>query len=669
LQGRLNAQGTIDGALTQPRVRMSFSGDSVSLSGVQASTLSGTLSGTQKQHVATLRAAGETFAADVRVNGALRGGRWDGTIEYFENRGRYAMQLSAPAQIRVGPGELNMGATGLEGLGGNLRIGHLRYSKGRLDTTGEFSGVPASILLALAGTDTGNVDVSVRLGGSWRIVATPRLNGEFLIARESGDIVLAGAQALPMRLREVRIEGDVRDDQLSVTGKLTSEGLAEARLTFSTLPVAGTRAPALGLNSPVEGQLDLNLPALREFGPLTGIDARFGGKGALTLIATGTLGNPELTGTLAADDIRISAPRHSVFLTGGRARVALADREVRVAELSIRGGAGRLTAASRIPQQQTGDMHAIDWRVENFRLLASPTRYLVLDGSGSLALQGRQPVARGELRVREALFSADTFDSVRLSDDVVIAGREPARGSRRDEPLPIDADIMFDFGDNFRIREAGIDATLGGRLRVRTDAAGELLAEGTVNILRGTYIVYGQTLNIENGRLYFEGPADNPRLDITAMRRNMAVEAGVRITGTAQEPRVQLVSDPPVPDIDIMSWLVFGRPASDGSRADFAFIASAAEAFLAGPNGVPVTTRVARRIGADHVGLRSRDGETDAVILGRRLTNRIYVFLQQGISTADSVLIVEYTLARNWRARAEAGDVSGLGLVWGRFFE
>jgi translocation and assembly module TamB len=118
-----------------------------------------------------------------------------------------------------------------------------------------------------------------------------------------------------------------------------------------------------------------------------------------------------------------------------------------------------------------------------------------------------------------------------------------------------------------------------------------------------------------------------------------------------------------------MSWFIFGRQASDGSRADFAFVAAAAEAFLAGPNGVPVTTRVARRIGADHVGLRSRDGETDAVILGRRLTNRIYVFLQQGISTANSVLIVEYTLTRNWRARAEAGDVAGLGLVWGRFFE
>lgn len=669
LQGRLNAQGTIDGALTQPRMRMNFSGESVALGGVQVSTLSGTLNGTQNQHVATLRAAGETFEADMRVDGALLGGGWVGSIRYFENRGRYAMQLSAPVQIRIGPGELNMGATGLEGFGGSLRIGHLRYSNGRLDTTGEFSGVPASILLALAGTDTGDVDISVRLGGSWRIVATPRLNGEFLIERESGDIVLVGAQNLPLRLRKVSIEGAIRDDHLSVTGQLTSAGLAEGRLIFSAMPVAGARAPALGLNSPVQGQLDLNLPALREFGPLTGIAARFSGKGALTLIATGTLGNPELTGSLAADELRVSAPRHSVFLTDGRARVALADRDIRVAELSIRGGAGRLIAASRIAQRQSGDIATLDWRAENFRLLASPTRYLVLEGSGSLALQGRQPVARGELRVREALFSADTFDTVRLSDDVVIAGSDRTDGPRRDEPLPIDADISFDFGNNFRIREAGIDVTLGGRLRVHTNAAGELLAEGTVNILRGTYIVYGQTLNIENGRLYFDGPADNPRLDITAMRRNMAVEAGVRITGTAQEPRVQLVSDPPVPDIDIMSWLVFGRPASDGSRADFAFVAMAAEAFLAGPNGVPVTTRVARRIGADHVGLRSRDGETDAVILGRRLTNRIYVFLQQGISTADSVLIVEYTLARNWRARAEAGDVAGLGLVWGRFFE
>jgi translocation and assembly module TamB len=665
--GRLVANGTISGAIAQPRVRMNFSGESVALGGLRAEAFSGSLSGTQDEHVATLRAEGESFEAELLFGGSLLGNRWSGTIESFENRGRYPIRLSAPAQLAVSPGELTIGATGLDGLDGSIRIGHLDYREGKLHTTGEFSGVRTSGLLVLAGLDAG--DMSLRIGGSWRIAATPRLNGEFRIAREAGDIVFAGAQAVPIQLRELLVEGTIREDHLRVTGRLKSERLAQAHFTFAALPLAGARSPALGLDSPVQGRLELSLPSLHEFGQLTGLDARFGGVARLTLSAAGTLRNPSLTGAFEADQVRVSAPRHSVFLTDGRARIEFANREVHVTELSILGGAGKLVAAGRVPQRQTGAVPTLEWRAENFRLFSSPTRHLVLEGSGSLAMRDRQPVARGELRVTEALFAADTFDVPRLTQDVVIVGREPTSRRQRGDPLPIDVDVAFDFGDQFRIREAGLDARLAGRLRISSNAAGEPLAEGIVEILQGTYVVYGQTLNIENGRLFFDGPADNPRLDIMAMRRNLLVEAGVRITGTAQAPRVQLVSEPQVPEIDKLSWLVLGRPAGSGSRTDFAMLAAAAQALLAGPSGVPMTTRVARRIGVDHVGLQSLDGETDAVMLGRRISDRVYAVLQRGISTADSMLIIEYTLTRNLRLRAEAGDVTGFGIAWGRSLE
>jgi len=665
--GRLVAEGTIIGAITQPRVHMSVSGESISLGGLRTKAFSGSLDGTQEKHVATLRAVGESFEAELLLGGALRGSLWSGTIESFENRGRYPIRLSAPAELAIGPGELTIGATGLDGLDGSLRIGRFDYREGKLHTTGEFSGVLASGLLALAGIDTG--DVSLRLGGHWRIAATPRLNGEFQIAREDGDIVFSGVKSVPIQLREFLIEGNIREDHLRVTGALSSERFAHAHFTFAALPLAGARSPALGLASPVQGRLELNFPALHEFGQLTDLDARFSGVGRLTLIASGTLGKPSLAGAFEADQVRVSAPRHSVFLTDGRARIELSSRAVRVTELSIMGGAGKLVAAGRVPLQKTGEVPTIDWRAENFRLFSSPTRHLVLEGSGFLAIRDRQPVARGELRATEALFSADTFDVPRLTEDVVIVGREPARRRQSGDPLPIDVDIAFDFGDQFRIREAGLDARLAGRLRVRSNAAGEPLAEGIVEVLQGTYVVYGQTLNIENGRLFFDGPADNPRLDITAMRRNLLVEAGVRITGTAQAPRVQLVSEPSVPEIDKLSWLVLGRPAGSGSRTDFAMLAAAAQALLAGPSGVPMTTRVARRIGVDHVGLQSLDGETDAVMLGRRISDRVYAVLQRGISTADSMLVIEYTLTRNLRLRAEAGDVTGFGIAWGRSLE
>ena len=50
-----------------------------------------------------------------------------------------------------------------------------------------------------------------------------------------------------------------------------------------------------------------------------------------------------------------------------------------------------------------------------------------------------------------------------------------------------------------------------------------LRAEGSIRV-GGTYMAYGQILNIEKGIINFSGPIDNPGLNITAMRDNQTVK-------------------------------------------------------------------------------------------------------------------------------------------------
>ena len=84
--------------------------------------------------------------------------------------------------------------------------------------------------------------------------------------------------------------------------------------------------------------------------------------------------------------------------------------------------------------------------------------------------------------------------------------------------------------------------------------------------MNGTYYAFGQKLVIDRGRLIFDGPLDNPGLDIVALRKNLAVEAGVAVSGTVKVPIIQLTSNPPVPDNEKLSWLVLGH-GSTGRRA------------------------------------------------------------------------------------------------------
>jgi translocation and assembly module TamB len=697
LDGRLEAHGTVTGRVAQPVVELVFSGEALAFADYRAHAIAGEgtlrygrdpglrlavsggrlvlpalgelvaarleLDGVQSRHAAKFAATGQVVDASMELRGGFSRGRWSGEVTSFENRGRYPMRLAAPVPIRVAAREFRLGAAEIAGPVGKARIERIEFGEGRLETAGEFTGAPLAVALAFAGIDPG--ETSLRMRGAWRLATTPRVNGTFHLERESGGVTFGDAPPYTLRLAELAVTGEIVEDRLTLSGRAIDEELGEAVVTATALPVPGARAPALGRDSALDARVELVIPTLRALDRIVGANASISGSARSSLVVAGTIGEPVVTGTLDAERVRIAAPQHGLFLTDGRIRAALRGRELRIEELSVAGGSGHFSATGQVALGGAEADSKVEWRAEDFRLFNSPARRLVLDGAGTLATDGRALLARGDLRASQAHFLLNQPQGPRLADDVVVVGRAPPRRPRR-LPLPLDLDLAFDFGDRFHVEERGLDALLSGRLRVRTDAAGRPSAEGVVNVDRGTYLAYGQMMFIDDGRLYFNGPPTDPGLEITAMRRNLPVQVGIRLTGTAMTPVVQLISEPPMPDNEKLSWLILGRSAGNTSTADAATLAAAAEALMAGPSGVPVTTRLARQVGLDEIGLRSRGDEGEAVALGRRLSDRVYLFLERGISAATTALIIEYALTRELRLRAEAGDINGLGISWGR---
>jgi translocation and assembly module TamB len=171
--------------------------------------------------------------------------------------------------------------------------------------------------------------------------------------------------------------------------------------------------------------------------------------------------------------------------------------------------------------------------------------------------------------------------------------------------------LSFDLGDHLTFSGEGIETRLAGAVRVTTGPSG-LIGKGSIRTVRGTYFAFGQRLDIDRGQLVFDGPLDNPGLDIVALRRNLAVEAGVAVTGTVKVPVIQLTSNPPVPDSEKLSWLVLGQASGDrSSGADLAAL-QAASAALLGSGGKPISASVAQSIGLDDISLRSHIAHRDA---------------------------------------------------------
>lgn len=651
------------------------------------------VTGTLARHEGSVAATGDGFAIGAGFAGGLEdrkvaGGKpdlaWSGTVARLTNTGSVPLALAAPATLSVSRERVAIGTARLNIAEGRADIERFIVDTGRIDTRGSFTGVPVTALARLAGTRFPLVSTLV-IGGDWALTAAPKLNGTLNVKRETGDWYASesttlDAAELALGISAFDVAARFVDDALDASARFrsTRAGTADATLKLA----AGTTPGQFSSTAEMQGTLRADMATLRPLQPWLGTSAVLDGRAHADIEARGTLSKPTFTGTLTGDALSVAVPQYGVQLKDGRLRARLADRAIVLEELSLQGGEGRFVAEGTIAQarnegvEPAGNRATVEvrWRAEKFTVVNRPDLRIVSDGNGTLALKDRRLALTGKLDIVEGVVVYAPTVAGRLSSDVVIVGRPRApadSGGMGDVPLSLNLDVGF--GSNFRFSGDGLETRLEGRVQLTNDAAGVLFANGTIRAVEGTYYVFGQRLVIDRGNLIFNGRADNPGLDVVALRKNLAVEAGVEVLGTVRVPRVRLVSNPPVPDGEKLSWLITGQGLDRASGADLAALSAASASLLTGGQR-PLTTTIANRLGLDDISFRESSTSAtggasgQVVALGKRISDRLTVVYEQGLTVATNALRIEYALSQTLTLRAEAGTVSSVGIFFRRVY-
>ena len=621
--------------------------------------------GTRAAHAGFVQAQGERVDFRARARGGLiAGGGWSGTLEDLVNAGEAAVRLVAPVAISVAPQRVRVEPFELRIVGGRLNVSALGYESGRLATAGRFNDLPLRPLLAIAGA-SGALAGTLRLSGEWSLESVPLLKGVVRVTRESGDVALGADRTLSLGLQALSVNASFTDAGASFDARLASalaSGAAEGRAR----PVgAGARARYTAA-SPLEFTASVDIARLAPFATLIDTAMLLEGEAHAKLRGAGTLGDPLITGPITAERLAIALPAEGIELKNGVLRANLAQREIRVESFSIKGGEGVFYAQGTLARAGFSEA-SVDWRAEQFAVLARPDRRLVVSGKGNAALKGGKLAFTGALRAHEGLFELAANELPTLGDDVVVVGRGRAGTTVAAAPAPprkatrAAVDMSIDLGNNVQLRGRGLDVWLSGDLKVRTDEQGQLRASGSVDARRGTFVAYGQRLEIERARFYFNGPIANPGLDIVAMRKRQAVEAGVAVTGTMSRPLVRVVSNPPLPEGEALSWLVLGRAPDQAGAGQLAALPLATSA-LVGKAGAPI----ARALHVDEVGVRSGGGAgaQQFLTVGKRITERLYLAFEQSLGGTENLLRLEMSLTQRIALRAQTGSASSLGVFY-----
>ncbi|MBY5948146.1 translocation/assembly module TamB domain-containing protein [Photobacterium rosenbergii] len=188
----------------------------------------------------------------------------------------------------------------------------------------------------------------------------------------------------------------------------------------------------------------------------------------------------------------------------------------------------------------------------------------------------RQAEITGSVAIPWGRITVDQLpeSAVSVSDDEILLN-DDLQPMETDKPIPfnVKTNVLVRIGNDVKLSAFGLKAGLVGDLNVRQDEKGPLVY-GEVNLRNGTYRSFAQELVIRKGQILFNGPADQPYLSIEAIRDPNNIEddviAGLRVTGPADEPRVDIFSDPAMPQQNALSYILRGRDldSESGDNSD-----------------------------------------------------------------------------------------------------
>jgi translocation and assembly module TamB len=222
------------------------------------------------------------------------------------------------------------------------------------------------------------------------------------------------------------------------------------------------------------------------------------------------------------------------------------------------------------------------------------------------------------------------------------------------------------------IRGRGLEVELAGELDVAQKGKTLPTITGRLNAVRGQLVFLGRIFRIEKGEVVFYGGDEiDPSVDLLLSARVGDVVIRILFTGTAQQPVLELTSDPEMTEGDIMAYLLFGRPLEELSSNQSEFLQSRAVDVAASYPLAKLEERLARSLGVDMMSIRRAEGtdSQSALVVGKYLTRRALFKYEQALESATSFFInLEYMLSRHFKLETLIGTQgkSGIEIGWSK---
>lgn len=550
------------------------------------------------------------------------------------------------------------------------------------------------------------IDENLFFDLDWDLQFNGALAGTANLKRTGGDFVVPLQNPLALGLTQMSLgvrANPVSGTQSQVLADLLIDTRENGTLTARVNSRMNGLVPDLngGTNVAVKGKLG-NIAWLSAF---TGDLLDLGGSVNIDMmVQSNASGQWVSSGTVTGDKLRVVQIDNGVRLLDGTLRGTFRNNEFVINSLRFPSVIRVVPTEWRTrqwieenPQAQNGSLNITgQWNLmtakgdakvvlDHYPIVQRADRFAMVSGNVDINASLPNIDIVGKVTADAGWASIDILGTVPSVDsDVIVLQPGQKEVVPSESTTNLDLDFTVDLGPRFYLAGMGLNSGLVGNLNI-IQRDGRLTALGAFRTRGGAIEAYGQRLQIRRGLITFQGNIANPVLDIEALRTGQEVEAGLRVVGTAQRPRITLVSYPDVSEVEKLSWLIMGR-GPDSNGGDIALLFSVGTSILGG--GEPFY----RQLGIDDIAVRTGDlGKSGSVlpeqtvasglefdassnlatqffVASKKFGNGVTGSVEQALAGTGTVVKASYKLLRYLTVDAKVGTTNGIELVYRRFF-
>ena len=643
--------------ISHPAGKLQVQTQTLDLSGLLFQSIDLLAEGSQGDHKLTVDAKGQQLSAALRLSGALKGDRWNGTLSTLnlQPQGLPGFRLQKPAQLSYAGGAASLSELCLTA-GDPLMCFTANQDKaGNLAASYTLRALPIALILDAAGFNDMPVraDGQLQGDGDIRRSAKGALTGTATITSAKGTVTYTNQPNPPL----LSYDGLALKAQLQPNGQQVNlhVGLNDGGRIDGDVGIAG-EAQSLS------GQISLHLGNLAFVELLTSEVAKVKGVVDGNFRLGGTVKQPSVIGQAGVKGFAGEVPAAGLKLSQGKIALSTSDAKTFAISGQVRSGKGSMAIGGSAGVGADA-LTSITLKGSQFTAADIPAAKVVISPDLIIKKSADGINVGGSVAMDSVDVNLEKLpggnSTIQASPDVVVVDEK--QQAQAQNQLPITAHVTVKLGNKTHIVGMGLDGNVSGQLVVDQQPGIAPTGQGQIAV-SGTYKAYGQDLAIKRGQLLFAStPVANPGLNIRAARSlnpNATIdegqEVGLYITGTAQRPILTVFSNPPMEQSDALAYLVTGKPLSEVNSGEGSAVNSAAQS-LGSAGGDLLAKRVGSKLGVDDIGVSSSNalGGNSAFTVGKYLSPRLYLSYGIGLFEPGQVITLRYRLSQRWNFEAE----------------